>query len=74
MPVLRSIRERFGLDLRQAKEVMLQTEGTAPSLAEHEAKVLEAIRNTAFGTIEIVIHQSKIVQLTRSEKVRFEQI
>lgn len=43
------------------------------SLAEHEAKVLEAIRNTAFGTIEIVIHQSKIVQLTRSEKVRFEQ-
>ena len=43
------------------------------NLADHEAKVLEAIRNTAFGTIEIVIHQSKIVQLTRSEKVRFEQ-
>lgn len=43
------------------------------SLADHEGKVLEAIRNTAFGTIEIVIHQSKIVQLTRSEKVRFEQ-
>lgn len=46
---------------------------SSPPLADHEAKVLEAIRNTAFGTIEIVIHQSKIVQLTRSEKVRFEQ-
>ena len=50
-----------------------QNDERPSSLAEHEAKVLEAIRNTAFGTIEIVIHQSKIVQLTRSEKVRFEQ-
>ena len=33
---IRLIRERFGLDLVQAKEVMLQAEGTARSLAEHE--------------------------------------
>jgi len=50
-----------------------QNDERPSSLAEHEAKVLEAIRNTTYGTIEIVIHQSKIVQLTRSEKVRFEQ-
>jgi hypothetical protein len=39
---------------------------------DHERDVLEAIRDTRFGTVEIVIHQSKIVQITRSEKVRFE--
>jgi len=36
---IRAIRERFGLDLRQAKEVMLQAEGTAASLAEHEERI-----------------------------------
>ena len=36
---IRTIRERFGLDLRQAKEVMLQAEGTADSLDEHEEQL-----------------------------------
>jgi len=40
---IRSIRERFGLDLRQAKEVMLQAEGTAASLAEHEQRIADAL-------------------------------
>lgn len=40
---IRSIRERFGLDLRQAKEVMLQAEGTASSLAEHEQRIATAV-------------------------------
>ena len=34
--------------------------------------VLQAIRDTAFGTVEVVVHQSRIVQITRSEKVRFD--
>lgn len=38
--------------------------------AEHEQAVLKAIRETAYGTIEITVHQSKIVQITRSEKLR----
>lgn len=38
-----------------------------------EAEVLRAIRDTAYGTVEIVVHQSRIVQITRSEKVRFDQ-
>jgi hypothetical protein len=38
---------------------------------EHERHVLQAIRDTAFGTIEVTIHQSRIVQITRSEKIRF---
>jgi hypothetical protein len=39
---------------------------------EPEAAVLDAIRGTTYGTIEITVHQSRIVQITRSEKVRFE--
>jgi hypothetical protein len=38
---------------------------------DHERHVLQAIRDTAFGTIEVTIHQSRIVQITRSEKIRF---
>jgi hypothetical protein len=40
---------------------------------EHEQAVLRAIRDTSFGTIEVVVHQSRIVQITRSEKLRFER-
>jgi hypothetical protein len=40
---IRAIRKRFGLDLRQAKEVMLQAEGTATSLAEHEERIAAAM-------------------------------
>jgi ribosomal protein L7/L12 len=40
---IRAIREHFGLDLRSAKEVMYQAEGTATSLDEHHAKLAEAL-------------------------------
>jgi hypothetical protein len=40
--------------------------------SQHEAEVLRAIRGTSFGTIEVVVHQSRIVQITRSEKQRFD--
>lgn len=42
-----------------------------PALLEHEREVLEALRALQFGTLEITVHQSRIVQITRSEKVRF---
>jgi len=42
-------------------------------IPEAEAEVLRAIRETRFGTVEVVIHQSRIVQVTRSEKVRFDR-
>ena len=40
---IRIIREQFGLDLRQAKEVMLQAEGTASSLDEHLERVADSL-------------------------------
>ena len=43
------------------------------AVPEVEAEVLRAIRDTRFGTVEVVVHQSRIVQITRSEKVRFDK-
>lgn len=50
-----------------------QAASTQVGIPGAEAEVLRAIRDTHFGTVEIVIHQSRIVQITRSEKVRFER-
>ncbi|WP_020472860.1 hypothetical protein [Zavarzinella formosa] len=36
---IRVIRQQFGLDLRQAKEVMLQAEGVVSSLNEHQEHI-----------------------------------
>jgi hypothetical protein len=47
------------------------TTTATPALLEHEREVLEALRALQFGTLEITVHQSRIVQITRSEKVRF---
>lgn len=51
----------------------LQGASTQAGIHEAEAEVLRAIRDTRFGTVEIVVHQSRVVQITRSEKVRFER-
>ena len=42
----------------------------AHDIPAHERAVLQAIRDTAFGTVEVTVHQSRIVQITRSEKLR----
>ena len=34
-------------------------------------QIKEAVENIRFGSIEIVIHDSKIVQIERKEKLRF---
>ncbi|MGQ0800382.1 MAG: DUF2292 domain-containing protein [Pseudomarimonas sp.] len=41
-------------------------------LAPEERAVIAAIRETRFGAVEVIVHQSRVVQLVRSEKVRFE--
>lgn len=41
-------------------------------LSAEEHAVLEAIRNTSYGAVEIVMHQSRIVQIVKTEKVRVE--
>ena len=37
-----------------------------------EQHILEAIRAVKFGAVEVLIHDSRIVQVEKTEKTRFE--
>ena len=39
-------------------------------LSDSERAVLDALRGIAYGQVEVVVHGSRIVQITRSEKLR----
>ncbi len=41
------------------------------SLESIIAEVVQAITNVRFGSVEITIHDSRVVQIERKEKVRF---
>lgn len=48
--------------------------GIAPlgaPLSDHERAVIAALREVAYGEIEVVVHNARIVQITRSQKFRF---
>jgi hypothetical protein len=55
------------------------TEHTTPkpddvtSLNEVDAEVIRAIRNIRYGSVEVTIHDSRVVQIERKEKRRFER-
>jgi len=40
-------------------------------LTEIEKRILEAIREVKYGTVEIIVHEGKVVQIEKSEKLRF---
>ncbi|ESQ87469.1 hypothetical protein ABAC460_19270 [Asticcacaulis sp. AC460] len=42
------------------------------SLSEVERHILNTLRNIRFGALEIVIHDSRVVQIEKSEKTRFD--
>jgi len=37
-----------------------------------EKKILQAIRSLSYGSVEIIIHDSKVVQIERKERFRFD--
>ena len=45
---------------------------TAHATALLERAVLVAVRGLAYGQIEVVVHGSRIVQITRSQKLRLD--
>lgn len=53
----------------QKSEVVQPAKSSLPTQVEQE--ILRAISGLAFGSVEIVIHDSKVVQIERKEKVRF---
>ena len=38
---------------------------------ELEQQILRAIKNVRYGSVEIIIHDSQVVQIERKEKIRF---
>ena len=61
------------------KEIPVTSFHTNPvDVAESEARdvawvrsVIQAVRGTRFGSVEVVIHEGRVVQIERREKVRF---
>ncbi|HVZ28984.1 MAG TPA: YezD family protein [Asticcacaulis sp.] len=41
-------------------------------LTEVERHILQSLQQIRFGTLEVVIHDSRVVQIEKSEKVRFD--
>lgn len=51
--------------------VLVPRERHEPSpLSEAEQAVIDALRGMAYGQVEVVVHSSRIVQITRSQKLR----
>lgn len=44
------------------------------NLSDSEFAVLTALREIGYGQVEVVVHGSRIVQITRSERVRVEEV
>ena len=40
---------------------------------EIESEIIRAIQGIRYGSVEIVIHDSRVIQIERKEKVRFEK-
>ncbi|AVP99919.1 DUF2292 domain-containing protein [Ahniella affigens] len=51
---------------RSATPLLLTT------LTLEERAVIDAIRETQFGAVEVVLHQARIVQVVRTERHRFD--
>jgi hypothetical protein len=39
-----------------------------------EKEILEAIRGIKYGAVEVLIHDSRVVQVEKTEKIRFEPV
>ncbi len=52
-------------------------EGRSPSAAESDPEIaleiLRAVRDIHYGSVEIIVHDSKVVQIERKEKIRIGQ-
>jgi hypothetical protein len=44
----------------------------AHDLVAVERRILQAVRSLEYGSIEIVVHEGRVVQIERREKVRFD--
>jgi hypothetical protein len=59
--------EQTAADGRRTVEIKGQDE------ARIQEEILRAVREVRFGSVEIVIHDAKVVQVERREKIRFQK-
>jgi len=59
----------FGSILMALKLEKTQKESRTAEIANQIATILQDIK---FGSVEIIIHESKVVQIERKEKLRFD--
>ncbi len=45
----------------------------AQASVELDKEILKAIKGIRYGSVEIVIHDAKVVQIERKERIRFEE-
>jgi len=38
-----------------------------------DSRILQAVRSLDYGSVEVVVHDSRVVQIERREKVRFDE-
>jgi hypothetical protein len=41
--------------------------------SEIERQILRAVKSVRYGSVEIIIHDSKVVQIDRKEKIRLDK-
>ncbi len=56
-------------DIHANPQPAADTGGGHP-ISDAERAVLDAVRDLAYGQVEVVVHSSRIVQITRSQKLR----
>lgn len=45
---------------------------TKNELDDVQQRILQSIEGIRYGAVEVLIHDSRVVQIERSEKIRFE--
>jgi hypothetical protein len=60
--------------LRKTQSLTMQHTGTLDKEwdLDLEQQILRAIKHVRYGSVEIVIHDSKVVQIERKEKLRLD--
>jgi len=49
------------------------TDGEPAATTDVDRRILEAVRSLDYGSVEVVVHDSQVVQIERREKVRLDK-
>ena len=52
---------------------LTRVDGPTPDPADAGEQVLAAIASVRFGSVEVVVHEGRVVQIVRTEKLRLER-